>query len=117
MNWKSKILLLGLLCSLPATRASAAFCLKCPTDGTGASFIGGSLIIFVGQGADRYFLNNGATVGACNVLEIVSDVQYQTFGGPNHGFTGGTGLLYIVQRGAAFVHELVADVTPSDMDI
>src|SRR5437870_9918854 len=60
---------LGLLCSLPVPRASAAFCLKCPTDATDTAGGSAFTIHITRQGLDQP-LAEGGQVGACEILNL-----------------------------------------------
>src|SRR5882724_1947187 len=107
---------LGLLCSLPVSRASAQTCLKCPTDAQ-SSAIGDAFDVLVVRNGQTNRVS-GKTVGACETLILNANVSYNpngTGGGIGAGFTAGTGHYILLKRGAAFVAELISDNTPADM--
>src|SRR6266478_5268168 len=104
---------LGLLCSLPLTRASAQTCVHCPDNSQGSA-IGVAFSIFAIQNGQTNNVS-GSTVGACNTLILVANVSYNpnatdAQGNPvvGAGFVGGTGHIFLPNGTAV-------DVTPADM--
>jgi len=104
---------LGLLCSLPLTRASAQTCVHCPDNSQGSA-IGVAFSIFAIQNGQTNNVS-GSTVGACNTLILVANVSYNpnatdAQGNPvvGSGFVGGTGHIFLPNGTAV-------DVTPANM--
>src|SRR6266496_1543028 len=109
---------LAVLCSLPANRVSAQICTQCPSDATDTA-IGTAFAVSVIRNGQTVRLAGSANVGACETLIFDENVQYAAVGpsgGVGAGFSGGTGNLFLTRRGAVNVHELVANVTPADMN-
>src|SRR5712692_8947868 len=88
-----RAVVLGLLCSLPVTRASAQVpCIKCPTDAIEKAATVG-FDVYVDRGAGPVSVG-GTTVGACETLLLISDVAYAPKGPTGKtgaGFSGGNG--------------------------
>src|SRR5262249_34545393 len=102
-------LMLGLLCCVPMTRASAQTCIRCP-DNANDTAIGTAFGVFVTRNGQDVNVS-GQTVGSCEPLILKANVSYNAFGisgGIGAGFTGGTGR--IIFPGGSSV-----DVTPADM--
>jgi hypothetical protein len=102
-------LALGLLVSVPISRAAAQTCVRCP-DNANDTAIGTAFGVFAHRnGVDVNV--SGQTVGSCEQLILKANVSYNAFGisgGIGAGFTGGTGRI-IVPGGTS------TDVTPADM--
>src|SRR6185503_12256719 len=73
-----RAVVLGLLCSLPFTYASAQ-CFRCPPEAS-ATASASSFAIFV-QRSGAFVNVSGATVGACESLILVTTAAYQPDGG------------------------------------
>src|SRR2546427_11063257 len=112
------VVALGLLCSLPSTRASAQPCLKCPDNASGAAGAAG-LNVFVFRNGQFVSVASGFA-GACEELLILSEAKFSGDGGtdPNNvplvapAAAGGKGLLTL-RNGRA--DAIVTNVTPADM--
>src|SRR6266576_297526 len=113
----SRVFLLGILCSLPMDRALAQPCTLCPVNATDTA-IGAAFGVFVTRNGVEVRLPSGGAVGACEVLTLKENVQYAsvgTSGGVGAGFSGGSGNVFITQRGGTPVRQFLANVTPGDM--
>src|SRR5690349_6159786 len=85
-------ILLGLMCGLPANRASAQLCTRCPNEAT-ATAIGVGFSILVNRGGTLVDVS-GSVVGGCETLILATSVSYNRFGPAGTigaGFVGGTG--------------------------
>src|SRR5258708_31013625 len=109
-------IVLGVLCCLPATRASAQTCERCPTDAQSSAIGDAFNVTVVRNGVTNTV--SGGTVGACETLILNANVSYNQFG-PNNtigaGFTGGNGHYILLKRGPTFIAQLISDCTPADM--
>src|SRR6266446_1236706 len=110
---------LGLLCSLPVSRASAAPCTLCPAEATGTAAAAGLNVHVIRNinGVPTDFTVSQGTVGSCETLFLVSQATYNPDGGVDlithvqkiaAGNTGGKGLLTLPNG-------TITNVTPADM--
>src|SRR5262245_46097202 len=113
LSTSATMFVLAILCSLPATRASAQ-CTRCPSHAQATAMATG-FSIFVNRGGQTINVA-GDMVGACETLMLVANVAYSPIGiDPSGnvvtgaGFVGGNGHI----SGGSIVG--ATDVTPADM--
>ncbi len=101
----------GLLCSLSANRASAQACVNCPVNGQAAGVAAG---IFVTR-TNGTIISPADAVGACEQLVVHTDLGYKAAfpgGVIGAGYFGGQAFVQAFP-GASAVQESNSDVTPA----